>query len=745
MAEEQPAPSRLASQENAPLVVNLHIVSPSVGVGNLRFPDLPATTTVRQLKAKIRESLESRPADDNQRLIHRGRLLACETDTLQDVLGEDAIRTGEQQTIHLVVRDTGDHVAPLSFSAQATPAASRSPAPGNNPFRVDAYNPQTHTRFLRGVGPGAPPPVVVPNASVIRPGSAPIGIPQAAQHPSQQQQHQDILQRMNQLQQREAQFQEFFARHRAARDSASQGQGNPTDPVGGRNSPFRPPMQTVIHEGIGPDGQQYSFRITVNEVLARPAAAPRPPAPASEPVAHRPLSAADVQNILHGADATRATQTITNAMQRSASGAGPANVAADIANMSFNAPVQPIPPGVTTPVFPGLSRNASRTATPDSSVRPISRGNGALPGTAQSQYRPHAQSSQRRPDVYILSSPTGPRALLINSASEIYASPAARPPSWAPSYYRPPFPYAPSVPIHVAPPAQGQVAIHLSTHRQAPTEARQQTAPGAQQQPLPQALNNQPPVLRQRVAEAPPAQPAAPQVHHPGNPGAAALGAAIWPHIWLLIRLVAFAWWFSYSNPSWERWLTLLLAFLVVFAINTGLFTGMVNDAFHPVREQLEGMIPFADPDRQRGQRGQQQAHPQHNQQPGPGNRNGGDRDEPDPARVAARLVAQRRIANGNWLADQLRRVERAGILFLASFAPGVAERHIQQLEERERAERRAAEEARAAAQQAAQEAAHGSAGNQEGHEEQRTRTEPFTERDQVAEQQQPPPPVVEV
>jgi hypothetical protein len=91
MAEEQPAPSRLASQENAPLVVNLHIVSPSVGVGNLRFPDLPATTTVRQLKAKIRESLESRPADDNQRLIHRGRLLTCETDTLQDVLGEDAV------------------------------------------------------------------------------------------------------------------------------------------------------------------------------------------------------------------------------------------------------------------------------------------------------------------------------------------------------------------------------------------------------------------------------------------------------------------------------------------------------------------------------------------------------------------------------------------------------------------------------------------------------------------------------
>lgn len=91
MADERPSSAPPESQGDAALVVNLQIVSPSVGVGNLRFPELPATTTVQQLKEKIRESLAWRPADDHQRLIHRGRLLARDNDTLQDVFGEESV------------------------------------------------------------------------------------------------------------------------------------------------------------------------------------------------------------------------------------------------------------------------------------------------------------------------------------------------------------------------------------------------------------------------------------------------------------------------------------------------------------------------------------------------------------------------------------------------------------------------------------------------------------------------------
>ena len=61
---------------------------------------------------------------------------------------------------------------------------------------------------------------------------------------------------------------------------------------------------------------------------------------------------------------------------------------------------------------------------------------------------------------------------------------------------------------------------------------------------------------------------------------------------------------------------------------------------------------------------------------------------------MAAGLVAMRGAHQG-WLAGQLRRLERAGLLFLASLAPGVAEGHIANLEAEER-QRRDAEAAAA-------------------------------------------------
>src|SRR4051794_3852881 len=71
---------------------DLQIVSPSTGVNRpLVFPSIPASTTVRQLKEKIRDAVPARPADDQQRLIHRGRLVTREDDTLETVLGAEAV------------------------------------------------------------------------------------------------------------------------------------------------------------------------------------------------------------------------------------------------------------------------------------------------------------------------------------------------------------------------------------------------------------------------------------------------------------------------------------------------------------------------------------------------------------------------------------------------------------------------------------------------------------------------------
>jgi hypothetical protein len=83
-------------EQPEPLSFTLIVVSPSVGAASrLSFPHLPATTTVKQLKAKIRDSLESKPADENQRIIHRGRMLARETETMLDVFGKETVNKSD--------------------------------------------------------------------------------------------------------------------------------------------------------------------------------------------------------------------------------------------------------------------------------------------------------------------------------------------------------------------------------------------------------------------------------------------------------------------------------------------------------------------------------------------------------------------------------------------------------------------------------------------------------------------------
>jgi hypothetical protein len=97
MASEPPSsgPQPAAEQKSIPdeqLTINLHVLSQSVGTNRpLVLSDLPATSTIRQLKERIRQSLPMRPADENQRLIHRGRVLQRDDDTMLDVFGMDAV------------------------------------------------------------------------------------------------------------------------------------------------------------------------------------------------------------------------------------------------------------------------------------------------------------------------------------------------------------------------------------------------------------------------------------------------------------------------------------------------------------------------------------------------------------------------------------------------------------------------------------------------------------------------------
>lgn len=457
----------------------------------------------------------------------------------------------------------------------------------------------------------------------------------------------------------------------------------------GRNSPH-PEYQGYVRETVGPNGEV--VRVTMNSAFIAPNGQVFPVnlqnlqhgnGGAAAPTPGGTLSTNDVQNIIRNADASQATSIMTNAMHRSASGAS-------LANLNLNGPRQPIQaPGVTVPRRPGSTVPLSRTATPDP-LRTSSHGSVSAPPANPSLRMPNTT----QPEVYILSSPQGPRALLVNNQSDLYYTPAPR------------YPIPQAIPNFTSawlqPPAtQPRPAFVADNAQQA---AQPQPAVARAEQQAPQAGNVRVNIFQgaaaqdpaqQQQAQARPFAPGGAQFH-PANPEgglAGALLAALWPHIWLLVRLGVFVWWFTSSDTSWTRWFTIMAIATAVFLINTGVLNGPANNLFNPIRRHLDGIIPLAPGEDVRQER-ERNAGPPMREDNGArfeaarDPRLGEQQDGPDPAQAAARLMAQRHEQNANWLVDQFRRLERAGLLFLASIAPGVAERHIQALIAQERAER---------------------------------------------------------
>ena len=70
----------------------LNILSPSAEVPQkLTYPDIPASTTILELKQKIQNDVETRPAPERQRLIYRGRALVQQEKSLEDIFGHAAV------------------------------------------------------------------------------------------------------------------------------------------------------------------------------------------------------------------------------------------------------------------------------------------------------------------------------------------------------------------------------------------------------------------------------------------------------------------------------------------------------------------------------------------------------------------------------------------------------------------------------------------------------------------------------
>ncbi|KAI0443540.1 hypothetical protein F4803DRAFT_514582 [Xylaria telfairii] len=684
MASE-PTTFPAAAATEDPGQFTLQILSPSVNVPQPLFLTIPVTTTVQQLKERIRGCVGTKPPDDAQRLIHRGRLLARDSETMLELFGEGPLRSTDRQTVHLVLRD-------LSEAQRSTPplpahqhAGSRSQTPTHQLLHQHAHqhHPQPHAQYVRfsqhpNIAFGNPQAPGALNGTQLPPGMTP----------------QQLLQNQFQVMARlglanQNQNPGFSSMgHHGMPGMPNRGPPGTTTP-GRAASPFQPETtRTVVREGIGPDGQRWRF--TVNESIVTTAQRPgRTGSPFSLPEAptatiSQPRSvptagsigAHDFQNIFRASEADSATRTMADAMRRNTS-------SSSLANLASYQNQQPILPGVTTPLIP--SRNGSAAGTPDP-LRALGRPPNASGINAN-------QPSLATPEVYILSSPSGPRAILLNGSLGTYYSPQLR--SYQPIGLPPPpttFGVIPGNAPHARHEALPQIIPRSSVahrHRHRPNRHPNNLPPG-----------QQPQIQRQHELQVP--GPMQAQLGH-GMDNAqiqAIRMAQIWPHIWMIIRLALFIWWFTSPTSSWSRWITVVSIAITLFIVNTGVLTPFAEQIWVPLRRHLENLIPLA-ADAQGGQR----QHPAaENAQDGNANgANAGRLRDPDPADAAVRLVQQRQQGNANWLMNQARRLERAGILFIASLAPGLAERHIAQVEAEARAERQRQQEAEAAATAAAQ------------------------------------------
>lgn len=218
---------------------------------------------------------------------------------------------------------------------------------------------------------------------------------------------------------------------------------------------------------------------------------------------------------------------------------------------------------------------------------------------------------------------------------------------------------------------QGPTQLHsLANIQPTPTQpptAGNQAPNQPQQQPQNQAQ------LQQQGQNAPPAA-----AHGNANPNAPPEDrmANIAGHLWLILKLACFVYFFA-GGGNYYRPLILGLIAALVYLAQIGLF----EDQFALVRRHFEALLPVgALADRVAQQ-------PTRNTAANPRNLT--------PEQAAQRLLLQQRENRFGWVRDGMRSVERAFALFVASLWPGIGERMVHVQEERVRLERVAEEEER--------------------------------------------------
>ena len=352
---------------------------------------------------------------------------------------------------------------------------------------------------------------------------------------------------------------------------------------------------------------------------------------------------------------------------------------------------------VSTASTTGATGGSSGRRSPPSTIPRIpfsQRVDSRVRSTTERNLHQQTPSDSNNVTAYLLSSPQGPQAMLFSPQFGTYTG---------------------AFPANAQPMTTTSQAGHQHQGTQPTPTPTVQPANAAAPQQQPPAD----PVARaaaQHLANGFAAQQAAQQqaVAAGRDPGIQDPLAPIQPllaHFWLLLRILIFAYFLLGSSMGYTRPMILAGICMVFWAIRMGAL-GAQGEA---VRRWWEGVVGV--PGRGEGQQGQQQGQGNQGQAQAGNNVNNGSQAPqqpaqangrqpmPTPEQVAQRLLnedAARREQRRGWLREQIRPVERAVALFVASLWPGVGEAHVRAQEQEQRrlaeeevAARRRAEEGR--------------------------------------------------
>ncbi|RKF80012.1 putative ubiquitin family protein [Golovinomyces cichoracearum] len=633
----------------------LQIVSPSVGIPQLlEFRELSVNLKVKDLKTLIRDSLVCRPSEKLQRLIHRGRMLTRETETMLEIFGEEVLSSSVVQVIHLVL--------PPAFKGTDNACTNDKKATS-----IPAHQSLSYDSPVQQAAQISIPSIPILNQNQ--------GSQIQQQFPGPQDQQQIVLgeleelqnlmgQRLTQLQREtqrlnqeihsmgvqallrtnsiESHPNEYKAQHSSNRLSQ-----RPTSPSDLSNTPSASPSMNyssevnldprindrvdavatperenvdmqqsdqLVHNRQGPTIIAGAWQVPVNEINSNSSnQSERNQQQSSE---HLRNSYSDVHSMLRNTDRSSVKNQSTNQ------------------NHSTS-----ISEKVRSRVYSSLPKSNSSTSLAVA-LTPINPNfNPSMGETSGTNGVSPSSELVNKPMVYILSSPSGPRAILMSNAQTFFTPP------------RNPGPFRYSFDVSLI--------------------GRNSLATQDRYRPLRQQVRDQ----RNANVQTENTGPAPPQA----NLRARGIGLQVGQILWLIARLVVLFLLFTAGNSSWTRWLMASgIAFIVLIAF-TGFLNGVVQQVWSPIRRHLESLVPLG---------------PVHNQnvpiQPNGVHGQAGDeeriqmnlpedinRNEPNPLEYPSRGIEQQVRSNSELLMTQIRRLEQSLILFVASLVPGVSERHI--------------------------------------------------------------------